>query len=144
MKQAKKAVKPRRKVLKSLTIDRARWGKRFLRNEDDTMCCLGFACLKLGVPADVLMHKAMPENLPENYQETLPKWLIAEGDYSSSHNAAGFNDEFLGGTVDVRRNQDVIVLDEQTREDRIRRICAPRLQGQVRRQAARVTTGKAE
>lgn len=53
----------------TLTIDRKRWarggknGEAALLNTDGNMCCLGFACKKLGVSEEQLLNKSMPESV---------------------------------------------------------------------------------
>ncbi len=54
----------------SLRIDRWRWarggrnGDAALLNNEQAMCCLGFACKKLGVSEDDLLNRSTPADLP--------------------------------------------------------------------------------
>lgn len=49
----------------TLTIDRKRWarggkkGEAALLNDEGNMCCLGFACKKLGVSEEQLAQRSM-------------------------------------------------------------------------------------
>jgi hypothetical protein len=44
------------------TIDRAKWGKHMLLDENGKMCCLGFLSLACGVPSDELLFTTHPEH----------------------------------------------------------------------------------
>lgn len=71
--------------MKTLTINRKKWLRgldegALLADEgfgkhEGKMCCLGFACLRLGVPREALLGQTMPYEL-KSFK--LPKWLTTE------------------------------------------------------------------
>lgn len=91
-----------KKRLRTLTIDRTKWGRNnsagelsggALRQNDKSspsnigkMCCLGFACSKLGVTDKQMTTLTdfkligLPNDLSKSEKEKLPKWLFGEGD----------------------------------------------------------------
>ena len=72
-----------RKYLGELTIDRAKWGTNALLNQDDTMCCLGFACRAAGIGKSKIGNQGMPGDVfeelpnkraPSRLNKAIKKW----------------------------------------------------------------------
>lgn len=78
------------KVVRTLTIDRAKWlnfqvlnysflNPRLLCPKSDLMCCLGIYLEKCGVPKEKLNNKRVPSQLGTALPEQA-KWLISDSD----------------------------------------------------------------
>jgi hypothetical protein len=99
------------KKVKSLVIDRRKWGRNnkdgeksgsYLRNnkeeKDDygksiagKMCCLGFACRAFGISAQKLNDNGIPSDITHNRLESIiPEWLLRFGGDTSK--LANIND----------------------------------------------------
>lgn len=107
--KAKKTVRTK-KVIKTLTIDRAHWGRGDLRPKrsrgsslvhvDDgvwtekiptkhlTMCCLGFLGKRCGLSEPEMAGSAYPRGLKQELQELYPDWL----DTNTQEELASIND----------------------------------------------------
>jgi hypothetical protein len=80
--------------MKQIIIDRARWGKAWLRRIDNgKQCCLGFACEAYGITVDEITCVLLPCNLALPLQEKLPKWLVSDADHSDNEKASIINDD---------------------------------------------------
>jgi hypothetical protein len=80
--------------MKTVVIDRQRWGMGALRRvTDQKQCCLGFACEAYGIKVDAMLGIGAPSALPELYQAKLPKWLLALTDDIDVGRAASINDD---------------------------------------------------
>lgn len=98
-----------------LRIDRKRWcrggkhGESFLLNAQDAMCCLGFACKKLGVPKEALDHST-PASVDKKYSSKLGLLVNRKGrDRGDTVKAVKLNDD-LDLTEEDRENKLVPVL----------------------------------
>lgn len=59
------------KKMKTVVIDRAKWGMFRLAKSDGKQCCLGFVCRAYGNPLKSLIDQGMPTYL----HVRVPKWL---------------------------------------------------------------------
>lgn len=92
--------------VKSFTIDRARWGKRRLRNDDGTMCCLGFFSEACGVPPSAMGKACLPRSLERSQRRHLPAWALLTGYYDPITDVwqlVSWNDRRRATTSAVRR-----------------------------------------
>lgn len=102
--------------LTELRISRRRWarggmnGDAALLNEDNNMCCLGFACRKEGVPEKDLQGKLLPANL-RNARKLVTSLVTGRGyDRAPIDLAAEINDD--------------IGIDESEREEKLKPVLA--------------------
>jgi hypothetical protein len=59
----------------TVTIDRAKWGKHFLRREvNGKMCCLGFIAKKCGFEDEDLSDSPMPGDIGRNAPKNQKLW----------------------------------------------------------------------
>ena len=74
-----------KKTLKSLTIDRDKWGTNALLTHDNKMCCLGFACKNIGYDLEKAAEEAdirfgsfdYPSRIKQLYGSFGgPEWLL--------------------------------------------------------------------
>jgi hypothetical protein len=92
MTRSRKTSKKTKKLI-PLQIDRERWGTEALLNNNGTMCCLGFACKKLGVSAKEMLNQSMPAAL-EGRGRSKVRMLLRNGvDKATASKAAEINDE---------------------------------------------------
>lgn len=83
--------------IERLSIDRARWGKSALRNDDGTMCCLGFLGVACGVPESEMLEVGMPNDIVGmKYRSKYPIDVFADDDRDTESDfadeAASIND----------------------------------------------------
>lgn len=72
--------------MKTLKIKVSKWlhgktkkllgGSQLFRQADGKMCCLGFYCLMLGVPRQIMLRRLSPSDIPNAYKDLLPNWLV--------------------------------------------------------------------
>ena len=85
--------------MKRIVITRNKWGMASLhRSDNHKRCCLGFACLAYGIDETPLENLGFPDNLPDNLQKKLPKWLRKANEVKDVRNndvdlAAQINDD---------------------------------------------------
>jgi hypothetical protein len=89
----KAAVKPR--TLKSLVINRERWGVAdqggsLRRPSTKLQCCLGFAVRACGIGPSTINNMAMPAEIAGRKALKLPTWLR---DSAVTNQLAGINDD---------------------------------------------------
>jgi hypothetical protein len=82
----------KKREIKELVIDRARWGTGQLRNEDGSMCCLGFLGKACGIKVKDMLAVGMPDDLPSWLIELFPDGLNSR-DEIAAEQAANINDD---------------------------------------------------
>lgn len=87
-------------MIKSFTVDRARWGKNALKRRDNgKMCCLGFLSLACGVPeAKLCLEDGQERGFPDTGWPGYPDFTLPDddgehiGSSSLEDRAASIND----------------------------------------------------
>lgn len=60
-----------------LVISRAKWGRGIpnggllLNKETGLMCCLGFECLRVGIPEEAIAGRGLPGDVDSDFQDKL-------------------------------------------------------------------------
>ena len=64
--------------VKSFSIDRAKWGKGRLHNEDGSMCCLGFLGRACGVTPKEMGCSGYPFSVKGSAKAKFPEWVRSD------------------------------------------------------------------
>ncbi len=95
--------KKRSKVIKSLIIDRAKWGKGTLLRPDGKMCCLGHLGIACGILSDQFKDQTMPDHLETQYNNLYPPAFRGYHPSEADGIAADINDSLLPKPEKERR-----------------------------------------